>query len=1182
MEWVALLDYENGMNMNDAPRLLTEEEIAYITSHIPYAPCADMSSAEITRQGVVEWVVETLKELALSPSAIPELIQNIIKQHNKSLVVPGTPVGIAASETVGASTTQMTLNSVAPWERIIIQKESGKGILVAIGDWIDELLAANSNKIKHIPENRTQYLELDEPVRIATPDKDGNVKWDKLTAVTKHLPVGDLVKITTKSGREVTATQSKSLLIWNGEELVGVNGSSIKVGDLVPILCEIPEPYFVNNTFSKENGIITGKELSKSADPFPVETFFCNKEYLEGILEGYFSDSTTVQKLHLDSISFIRSRLNYVYDGYQTHNNVMLDPIVSVELVPPTEYVYDVTVPATLNFSLFNGLGMRDTFHSSGSATSASFGINAMRDLIFARKVPKNENSTIYFTNKAISYEEVLDTRRFIVGSVVQDFIRDYDIDSPARLERFWWHDAAPSLLGKTIPASHNVLRLYLNTVEMFKQKVTIAQLAAVLEREVPPSSLAIYGPISDGIIDVYPVNVTVFDDKIRQQLTPDLVELTYLETIVVPQLPKIRVKGIAGIRSLFPIVSPVWRIVLHERKLTEKDLVTERLRNDFQRHLGYAWLLFLNKSTMKMTGLLPENLSALCTYAGITVAGYSGEKVILIMPNDNYRAFNGETVYNFGGVKHLQIDPNNIITVQGIRYKEINSANYKQVKNGWKEQLDENLYVDLPENIIIRRDNKLYKVIDDANIREYDGKFYEVVNNNLKINEIKPNEYVAAKVNKAKTEYRAEVNRLKAERNAAAKNLPPARRAIVLRKPIILERPPIMKAAEFVIADTTGNNLKKLLALPGIDKKRTVCNNMHTICDTLGIEATRTFLIQALHNTIANTGNYVNPNNILLIAEFITNRGKPYGATYTGISRQSGGHLSLATLERAGKVFTQNALHGRHEDIRNVSASVAVGARMAIGTGFFDVAQDITENGVTHTFLNEEVIKALNRDDQTKERIMQLQQQEQVAPADLDDAINALNALKLGGATFDYTGEDETNLIGLFNQGEIIEEVVATTENQTSKQHKVVRRVQPSVPTNLIDALAQIKMGIPLPEKDARIEITPLESGITIEETQPVPIISSGLIPGLHVPSPQSVANAGIPEGLQQLLNKYFGDADVVEQPPINKIVELPVEPMNDLPSLQDLSVTLEMRQEQVRNLEPIDITKVEQGLAE
>ena len=301
MEWVPLTDYENGMDLNDRPRRLTNEEIVYIVAHIPYAPAADSTASEVARQGVVEWMIETLKEISIAPSAIPDLINKIIYQHNKSLVVPGTPIGITAAEAVGATTTQMTLNSVAPWERILIQDINGNSHLIKIGDWIDELILNNLSLVKHIPENRTQYLELENPVSIATPDKYGKVTWDKVTAVTKHLPVGDMVKVTTRSGREVTATQSKSLLVWNGTELIQREGASVKVGDLIPILCEIPDPPIVINEIF---GIKLTKSLGKR-----FGYYIFNQENDESELREWIVDDIVSSDILFSNNDFLQGLL---------------------------------------------------------------------------------------------------------------------------------------------------------------------------------------------------------------------------------------------------------------------------------------------------------------------------------------------------------------------------------------------------------------------------------------------------------------------------------------------------------------------------------------------------------------------------------------------------------------------------------------------------------------------------------------------------------------------------------------------------------------------------------------------------------------------------------------------------------------------------------------------------------
>eukprot|EP00798_Chlamydomonas_sp_ICE-L_P032327 gene32327-biopygen4409 len=49
--------------------------------------------------------------------------------------------------------------------------------------------------------------------------------------------------------------------------------------------------------------------------------------------------------------------------NYKEHNDVVLDPIKSIDIIGVEEHpkLYDVTVPSTLNFILANGLGCRDT-----------------------------------------------------------------------------------------------------------------------------------------------------------------------------------------------------------------------------------------------------------------------------------------------------------------------------------------------------------------------------------------------------------------------------------------------------------------------------------------------------------------------------------------------------------------------------------------------------------------------------------------------------------------------------------------------------------------------------------------------------------------------------------------------------------------------------------------------------
>lgn len=1101
MSWVPLTGYEKNVDLKDEPRKLTKQEIEHVVAHIPLAPSADSTAAIVAREGIIEWIENVLSEVKIAPSAIPELIQKILEQHYKSLAVPGTPVGITAAEAVGSTTTQMTLNSVAPHEKIFLQDNNGNGQITEIGKWIDSLLEKQPEKIVLIPENRTQYLKLDEPVFIATPDKFGKVSWDEVTAVTKHLPIGDLVKITTYSGREVTVTRSKSLLTYDGTELIQEEGKNAKVGTLVPILFQIPGPErvitFINtedtklfftpdfgflignylssgtilkdkivfdgdfstiakwclcNGIETENKTIKSKTLAnffskwlgpKDSKRIPEEILLASEEMIISVLDGLFCQSGYVieeynyislncEKNILQGVAHLCSRLGifgryvqvserfYAYlitsedavgyanvvgcsdfdkfkqmknlQGKRRGNirleNTILDPIISVETVLATEFVYDLTVPSTTNFSIFGGLGVADTFHSSGSSKSVSFGIDAIKDIIYARKNLKNEGCTIYFKNTEMTYEEVLNTRTYIVGSVVSDFVKDHEIDEIKSLSHFWWHDSAKILASKDISPENTIaMRLILNVDQMYKHKVTIKDLADTLEREIPRSTVAVYGPISDGIIDLYP------DQRMQSEFFGDTSRVSFFENSVLPELKNIRVKGIQNIRELVPVVAPVWSVVLQEKMITDDDVgENEKLFRPFIKDKT-GWLLYYNTPVMRSTGLTIQNLGKLCQLSGFKIIGDLGICLAVGAPEPSK-------------------DPSAIVT---------------------------------------------------------------------------------AKISKERKERNDKIKKLTDETLKRAQTLPEAQKKALIRKPIIVPRTPLMVAAEFVYADTVGSNLKDLLSLSNIDKTRTTCNNMHTIAETLGIETARTYVVRALNNIISNAGSYVHPTNITLIAEFIVSRGEPHGATYAGISRQPGGHLSLATLERAGQVIIQSAVTARKEDIRNVSASVVVGTRMAIGNGFFDVGQDIIVDGVKKTIVNDDLFTGFKLDDDNK------QYPKQQSEENLDDAIKMLGSftvgdgfLQAGEGDNDEETEDEINLLNMFDQ-EIVTEKKA-------------------------DTLTQVKIGIPID---------------VIETLKPVPIISRGLIEVTNIIPPRVNIDTSL---LQQMLNRVKMDPIKKLPPPTGK----------------------------------------------
>jgi len=134
------------------------------------------------------------------------------------------------------------------WETPIIIIDNLKVKYIRIGEWIDNLIENNKDNVKHYTEKEMELLDINN-VYIPTTDENGVVSWGEISAITRHDPGNQLYEIKTLSGRKVTVTESKSLLIWNKEEnkLIETLTPEIKIGDKLPTTYQLPEPLNIHN-----------------------------------------------------------------------------------------------------------------------------------------------------------------------------------------------------------------------------------------------------------------------------------------------------------------------------------------------------------------------------------------------------------------------------------------------------------------------------------------------------------------------------------------------------------------------------------------------------------------------------------------------------------------------------------------------------------------------------------------------------------------------------------------------------------------------------------------------------------------------------------------------------------------------------------------------------------------------
>lgn len=225
-------------------RNLTEHEITYVLDFIQENQYIPSKIAKQICENNKNRLIKQLTNIQIYPELIDKLKEEIKNYYKKSLIHAGESVGVLCAQSIGEKQTQGMLNSI-DWTEEILFSLNNNVCIEPIGKFIDNLIKLNIEKVQYIEENRTEYLPLCEDYKIPSTDENGFVKWYKIEAVTKHLPIGKLVKVVTESGRSVMATQAKSFLVWNGSKFIDTLGSDIKVGDILPTTNTLHRPVII-------------------------------------------------------------------------------------------------------------------------------------------------------------------------------------------------------------------------------------------------------------------------------------------------------------------------------------------------------------------------------------------------------------------------------------------------------------------------------------------------------------------------------------------------------------------------------------------------------------------------------------------------------------------------------------------------------------------------------------------------------------------------------------------------------------------------------------------------------------------------------------------------------------------------------------------------------------------------
>jgi intein/homing endonuclease len=142
-------------------------------------------------------------------------------------------------------------------------------------------------------------------------------------------------------------------------------------------------------------------------------------------------------------------------------------------------------------------------------------------------------------------------------------------------------------------------------------------------------------------------------------------------------------------------------------------------------------------------------------------------------------------------------------------------------------------------------------------------------------------------------------------------------------------------KISEWVL-DTDGTNLQEIFANPNVDERRTRSNDVWEIYHTLGIEAARNALYNEIMDVIGEGA--LNYRHISLLLDTMTNRGQLMSIDRHGINRGDVGPLAKSSFEETTDMLINASIFSEFDKINGVSANIMLGQLPPCGTGDSDI----------------------------------------------------------------------------------------------------------------------------------------------------------------------------------------------------------------------------------------------------
>ena len=902
-------------------------------------------------------------EYKFSKEKFDRTINDIIKSFNISTVEPGEMVGVLSAKSLGEPLTQMSLTKetimrlkhVKKYQDMIV----GENIMtVKVGEFVDKFMDRHKDRVKEIPNHQdsteTNLIGLNEEFYVCGVHQDDSVKWNKISHLSRHPTNGDLVKITTTSGRTITTTKSHNFLIRTKDGIIPAVAKDLTVNTRIPVARHVKYQadnitYTHNNTDFVLNelfgwycgiyladGNINGSKITITKDAEYVENkinmiatiFNCNVkvrkykgEYgdcigydivckeLATMLKDTFKSGSYNKVIpdwvHNANIDFVRGLIRGYIDGdgnFSADRNLIRVGSRSEQLIKDMSFLLAYFKIFTTNYTEGKS-NTNKVLHCLGIAHKYAKTYKEQIGCEYPEKL-ENLNKIIEYSEKDHYYEtDPIDAIPGI-SHMVAEISNTLGMPGNSRIYGRW--ERQNRAIGR------KTLNKYIDEFTRFAKEKnkyhlvekSIDQLTTISNGDVVWDKIKCIEEINDPKEYVY--DFTVPNNETF--MTADLICVhNTLNTFHSTGSGVAGMQGVPRFRELLSYTknpgTPYMVIYMNKENKTDKEHA-HRVAST----LKYT---ILNELAQQMDIIYdPDAKTRVDSY--YNVDDIDRDSVFYL------NNVSGVNVNNMPWVFRVTLSRENIvdneITMLDIKSKFITFWN--------------NYYSDL-SNLKKQAKDVITKILHGCVMTTFDSSDELVVHFRFEFSNVDNHillyiqDVLLNKFNIKGNENISKISKIDNQHFVSYEN----------------DDKLVETAKEWVIY-TEGIDLNAIRNMIGIDLNKTSCNDVHQIYQTFGIEAAKSALIREFENVF--DGNNVNFAHILLLVDVMTNNGGITSIDRHGINRLDTDPMGRASFEKTIEQLLMAAAFNEVDYLRGVSSRIMVGKCIKGGTGLCDLLMDI------------------------------------------------------------------------------------------------------------------------------------------------------------------------------------------------------------------------------------------------